>query len=53
MYCTSCCSNLAVPVTHFEKDKQSRYTECKRCHTKSKETKTSFMEIMKRLSEER
>ena len=53
MYCSSCGSNFAVPVTHFEKDRQSRYTECRKCHTKTKETKTSFAEIMKKLSEEK
>ncbi|MEY8352488.1 hypothetical protein AALB39_03930 [Lachnospiraceae bacterium 54-53] len=37
-----------VQVTHFEKGKQSKYYECKNCKAKSKETKTSFYEILKR-----
>lgn len=53
MFCTACGSNVVVQVTHFEKGKQSKYYECKNCKAKSKETKTSFAEILKREEEKK
>jgi DNA-directed RNA polymerase subunit M/transcription elongation factor TFIIS len=53
MFCTACGSNMVVQVTHFEKDRQTKYYECKNCKAKSKETKTSFYEILKREEEKK
>ena len=53
MFCTACGSNMVVQVTHFEKGKQSKYYECKNCKAKSKETKTSFAQILKREEEKK
>jgi len=51
MICTSCGSNAVIQVTHFEKGKQSKHYECKKCLAKTNESKTSFYEILKREEE--
>ncbi|SEU09852.1 hypothetical protein SAMN05443270_3134 [Lacrimispora sphenoides] len=53
MICTSCGSNAVIQVTHFEKDKQSKYYKCKNCKARTNESKTSFYEILKREEEKR
>ncbi len=53
MICTSCGSNAVIQVTHFEKGKQSKHYECKKCRTRTSESKTSFYEILKREEEKK
>lgn len=50
MYCKDCGSNIVISVTHFEKNKNpTRYSECQKCHSKSKEILISFGEVLNRI----